>query len=88
MWIHTSLLPKICYCFRIIINLPFRYVSDPIAGLMNVIENLSEFATVSARGIAVDADVEVLAIFWVGVSGVSHCDTLVNLGTFELEYLL
>jgi len=53
-------------------DLPFRYFTWPIAGSCSFAENLASFATRPARSDAVDAHVEVLAVFRIGVTWMGY----------------
>ena len=69
-------------------TLPFGDFASPVALAGALIEGLSELAAAASRRLAVDADVEVLAVLGVGVARVRRCYRLVNLGAGEVEDLL
>lgn len=54
---------------------------------LHIIEGLSQLAAGAARRLAVDADVEELAVFRVGVAGVGLPEGLVYSGTIKVEHL-
>lgn len=72
---------------RLIGCLPFRDFSGPLAFLANIIEGLSEFAPGAAGRIAINANVEELAVFRISVTWVGQTECLVHRGAVECKHV-
>lgn len=68
-------------------SLPFGDAPCPVTFLALVVEDLAQLASVPPGRVAIDANVEELAVLRVGVSGVGGRHGFVDLRTLELEYL-
>lgn len=86
------MLINFCYApdfnLGIVWHLPLRHLTRPVAGLVLVVEDLTQFATVATRQITVNAHIEELTIIGIRVAWMRYSDALVHLGTLELENIL
>jgi len=66
---------------------PIRDVLDRVARLGCVVEDLAKAATAAAGDLSINADVEELAVFGVGVPGVDGGTAFAGLGAGEVEHV-
>lgn len=72
---------------ELVVNIPLVDVAWPVAVLGDFVEDLSSLAAVTTGDLAVDADVEELAVVGIGVARVLLSLIGENLRARELEHL-
>jgi len=68
-------------------HVPFRNVARPVARSLELIEDLSSFASIPSRKVTVDANEKELTILRIGVTGMLQRIRLVHSRTTERKHI-